>query len=57
MGKDGYRRKCFFDETIHYDKDGKKISESRPNFFGVVSIILTCPGRKQGTVGKVFWAA
>ena len=32
MSKDGYSRKGFFGETIHYDGNGKKIGESRPGF-------------------------
>ena len=34
MSKDGYSRKGFFGETIHYDGNGKKIGESRPGFWG-----------------------
>ena len=34
MAKDGYSRKGFFGETIHYNANGQKVGESTPNFWG-----------------------
>ena len=33
MSKDGYSRKGFFGETVHYDKNGKIVGKSRPSWF------------------------
>ena len=34
MAKNGYSRKGFFGETIHYDTNGKKVGESTRSFWG-----------------------
>ena len=34
MSNDGYSQRGFFGEIIHFDSDGNKIGESRPNLFG-----------------------
>lgn len=34
MAKNGYSRRGFFGETIHYDANGNKIGESIKNFWG-----------------------
>ena len=34
MGKDGYSRKGWFGDIIHYDSKGNKVGESRPGVFG-----------------------
>jgi hypothetical protein len=33
VSKNGYSRKGFFGETIHYDDNGNEIGESRENFW------------------------
>ena len=39
MGKDGYSRKGFFGDIIHYDSDGNKLLHSFPNWFAISIII------------------
>lgn len=54
MGKDGYSRKGFFGETIHYDSRGNKIGESRPNFWGGMDH-FDANGRKTGHSERGFF--
>ena len=38
MAKNGYSRKGFFGEIIHYDARGRKVGESRKNFWVALSL-------------------
>lgn len=38
--KEGYSRKGLFGEIKHYDANGRKVGESRPNILGGYSLIM-----------------
>lgn len=56
MAKNGYSRKGFFGETIHYDANGKKVGESVKTS-GADMIILTQAERKLAPAAKPFSVA
>jgi len=54
MAKNGYSRKGFFGETIHYDNNGNKTGHSQQGFWGQTNH-YDSNGHKVGESTRSFW--